>query len=77
VDYEKKFKNDIIAKISTMMSRLPIICELGYNSVEGIVDTLPNDVFYGATNSDKEVLRLLIDNKVIDTFKINLQLVNV
>ena len=76
VDFEKKFKNDIVAKISTMMSRLPIICELGYDTVEGIADTLPNNLFYGATKSDKEVLRLLIDNKVIDTFKVNLQLVN-
>ena len=78
VDYEKKFKNDIIAKISTMMSRLPIICELpeGYDTVEGIVNNISNNLFYEATNSDKEVLRLLIDNKVIDTFKVNLQLVN-
>jgi len=76
VDFEKKFKNDIVAKISTMMSRLPIICELGYDTVEGIADTLPNNLFYGATKSDKEVLKLLIDYKVIDTFKINLQLVN-
>ena len=76
VDYEKKFKNDIVAKISTMMSRLPIICELDYDTVEEIADKLPNNLFYGATKADKEVLRLLIDNKVIDTFKVNLQLVN-
>jgi len=77
VDYEKKFENDIVAKISTMMSRLPIICELpGYDTVEEISDRLPNNLFYGATKADKEVLRLLMDKKVIDTFKVNLQLVN-
>lgn len=69
-----KEKKDIIARISTLISRLPIICELGYSTVEDIVENLPDELFYGATKSDKEILRMLVEEKIIDTYKINLQL---
>ena len=67
-------KNDIVNRIATLISRLPIISELGYSKVEDIIDNLPNELFYGATKSDIEVLKLLVKEKVIDTYKINLQL---
>lgn len=67
-------KNDIIARIGTMICRLPIICELGYTSVEDILKSLPNELFKGATNADKLILKMLVEEKVIDVYKINLQL---
>jgi signal recognition particle GTPase len=70
-----KTKRDIIAKIATLMSRLPIICELGYETVEEIIENLPDNLFYGATKTEKEVLKLLVKEKVIDTYKVNLQLI--
>jgi hypothetical protein len=70
-----KQKNDIIAKIGTMICRLPIICELGYTSVEDILQSLPDELFRGATNSDKLILKMLVKEKIIDTYKINLQLI--
>ena len=69
-----KQKNDIIARIGTMICRLPIICELGYTSVEDILKSLPNELFRGATNADKLILKMLVEEKVIDVYKINLQL---
>jgi len=69
-----KQKNDIIARIGTMICRLPIICELGYTSVEDILKSLPNELFKGATNADKLILKMLVEEKVIDVYKINLQL---
>ena len=69
-----KQKNDIIARIGTMICRLPIICELGYASVEDILKSLPNELFKGATNADKLILKMLVEEKVIDVYKINLQL---
>jgi hypothetical protein len=57
------------------MSRLPIICELGYETVEEIIENLPDNLFYGATKTEKEVLKLLVKEKVIDTYKVNLQLI--
>jgi signal recognition particle GTPase len=74
---KKKFidtKNDIINRIATLISRLPIISELGYSTVEDIIDNLPNELFYGATKSDIKILKLLVKEKIIDTYKINLQL---
>ena len=75
---EKKIENDIIAKISTMMSRLPLICEgWGFDTVEKIADKFDDMYCPGSLGTpNTEILKLLIDNKVIDTFKINLQLVN-
>lgn len=70
-----KTKRDIVARISTLMSRLPIICELGYETVEEIVENLPDNLFYGATKTEKAVLKLLVQEKIIDTYKVNLQLV--
>jgi len=69
-----KERSDIISRISTLVSRLPIICELGYTTVEDIVENLPDELFYGATKSEKELLRMLVEEKIIDTYKINLQL---
>jgi hypothetical protein len=74
---KKKFidtKNDIINRVATLISRLPIISELGYSNVEDIIDNLPNELFYGATKSDIKILKLLVKEKIIDTYKINLQL---
>lgn len=70
-----KTKRDIIARIATLMSRLPIICELGYETVEEIIENLPDNLFYGATKTEKAVLKLLVQEKIIDTYKVNLQLV--
>jgi hypothetical protein len=67
-------KKRIIEQIATLMSRLPIICELGYTTVEEIVEKLPDDLFYGATKAEKRLLELLIKEKVIDLYKVNLQL---
>lgn len=72
----EKGKKDLIARIATMMSRLPIICTLPeFNTVEDIIKYLPEDEFYGATRTDKEILKMLVDEGVIDTYKVNLQLV--
>jgi hypothetical protein len=74
---KKKFtdtKKDIVNRIATLISRLPIISELGYSNVEDIIDNLPNELFYGATKSDIKILKLLVKEKIIDTYKINLQL---
>jgi len=78
VDYEKKFKNDIVAKISTMMSRLPLICEgWDFDTIENVVDGFDDRFCPGSLGTpNTKLLKLLIDNKVIDTFKVNLQLVN-
>lgn len=70
----KKNLTHIMDRIATLMSRLPIICELGYTTVEEILEKLPDDLFYGATETDKEILKLLVKENVIDTYKINLQL---
>lgn len=70
-----KTKRDIVARIATLMSRLPIICELGYETVEDIVENLPDNLFYGATKTEKAVLKLLVKENIIDTYKVNLQLV--
>ena len=70
-----KTKRDIISRIATLMSRLPIICELGYETVEDIVENLPDNLFYGATKTEKTVLKLLVKENIIDTYKVNLQLV--
>jgi hypothetical protein len=69
-----KERSDIISRISTLISRLPIICELGYTTVEDIVENLPDEWFYGATKSEKGILRMLVEEKIIDTYKINLHL---
>jgi hypothetical protein len=74
IEFNKQ-KNDIIARIGTLVCRLPIICELGYTSVESILQSLPNELFKGATNSDKIILKMLVEEKIIDTYKINLQLI--
>jgi len=74
---EKKNTNLIIRKISTLISKLPLICELGYTSVEDIIERLPNKLFLGATGSDKVILELLVNENIIDTYKINLQLINI
>tara|TARA_A100001515_G_scaffold42070_1_gene33206 strand:- start:1640 stop:3901 length:2262 start_codon:yes stop_codon:yes gene_type:complete len=75
---QKKIENDIIAKISTMISRLPLICKgWDFDTIEKIVDEFDN-IYCPASlgTPDTKLLKLLIDYKVIDTFKINLQLVN-
>ena len=61
-----------------MISRLPLICEgWDFDTIEGIVDGFDDIYCPGSLGTpDTELLKLLIDNKVIDTFKINLQLVN-
>lgn len=72
---KKDQEKTVMAIIATLMSRLPIICELGYRTVEEIIEKLPDELFYGATNAEKEILRLLVAEKIIDTYKVNLQLV--
>jgi hypothetical protein len=70
-----KVKSDLYAKIGTLVSKLPIICELdGYNSVEDILNKLPDELFYGATKTDKQILKILVENKIIDVYTINSQL---
>jgi hypothetical protein len=66
---------DVVARIATMMSRLPIICTLPeYNTVEDIIEHMPEDEFYGATRTKKEILAKLVEEGVLDTYKVNLQL---
>ena len=78
VDDEKKNRNDIVAKISTMISKLPLICEgWNFDTIENVADGFDDIYCPGSLGTpDTELLKLLIDNKVIDTFKVNLQLVN-
>jgi hypothetical protein len=72
---DKDDSKDIVAKIATMISRLPVVSELGECTVEDIIKQIPDDVFYGATQCDKKILELLVKEKLIDTYTINLHLV--
>ena len=61
-----------------MISRLPLICKgWDFDTIEKIVDEFDN-IYCPASlgTPDTKLLKLLIDYEVIDTFKINLQLVN-
>jgi len=71
---DEKTKKDIVAKIATLISRLPVVSELGYTTVEDIITHVPDDMFYGATECDKKILMMLVKEKLIDTYKINIHL---
>jgi hypothetical protein len=74
VDLENKRRNDFISKVQSLCSKLPLMTELGFKSVESILDDMDDALFEEATGVKKIVLKKLIKHKIINPIKINLRL---
>ena len=69
-DLEQAKKN-----IKALMSRLPIVSRItGFNTVENIIEHIDADEFKDGVDVDKKWLELLVNNKIIDTYYVNLHL---
>lgn len=71
----RKTENDIYSRIATLFSRFPLFCEIGYTGVEEILEKVEDSIFEEFTGTSKSTISLMIEEKVIDVYHINLQLV--
>jgi hypothetical protein len=49
--------------------------ELGFSTIENIINNMDDSIFLEATSIEKEILKKLIEYKIINPTKINLRLV--
>lgn len=70
----RKVENDIYSRIGTLFSRFPLFCELGYTSIDQVLESVDDDIFYEFTSTTKDVVNRMIDEDVIDVYQINLQM---
>ena len=75
VNPENKQKSDWIARIQSLCSKLPLMNELGFSTIESIINNMDDSIFLEATSIEKEILKKLIEYKIINPTKINLRLV--
>ena len=75
VNSENKQKAEWIARIQSLCSKLPLMTELGFSTIESIINNMDDLIFLEATSIEKEVLKKLIEYKIINPTKINLRLV--
>jgi hypothetical protein len=73
-DIDNTEKSNWVSRIQSLCSRLPLMTELGYKTIEEIILNMDDNLFFDATNTDKVILEKLIEYKIINPSKINLRL---
>ena len=73
-DIDNTEKSNWVSRIQSLCSRLPLMTELGYKTIEEIILNMDDSLFLDATNVDKIILEKLIEYKIINPSKINLRL---
>jgi len=70
----RNVENDIYSRIGTLFSRCSLFCEIGYTSIEQVLQSVDDDIFYEYINTTKSVVSRMIEEEVIDVYQINLQM---
>lgn len=75
INTENKQRAEWVARIQSLCSKLPLMSELGFKTIESIIENMDESIFLEATSIEKQILKKLIEYKIINPIKINLRLI--